>query len=265
MNNFESELAKEGAKATAEICKDVAEDVVRPTSKSIGKNLGLMFDGFMGWLGCWGEKQIIKQRKNIEDFKKSLNENISNIPNENLKEPDMNIVGPAIESAKFFYEEEYYKEMFSNLIAAACDNSKINRIHPSYTQIIKQLSPIDAKLLSMFKYNNTYPIVKIQIEHVDRTITPFQQYLFDLKDKHNEFEGDEYIRLTSSLENLIRLGLVIKNDKILELGYDYEKFRENPLYEGFSNFKSNDADKIELIKYRLELSNFGDDFVGICF
>lgn len=96
---------KKSAKATAEIYKDVVEDIVRSSSKSIGENLGLMFDGFMGWLGCWGENQIIKQQKNIDDFKKNLNENISNIPTENLKELTMNIVGPSIESAKFFYEE----------------------------------------------------------------------------------------------------------------------------------------------------------------
>lgn len=154
--------------------------------------------------------------------------------------------------------------MFSNLISA-CYNSKINIIHPSYVKIIKQLSPIDAKLLSMFKYNNTYPIVRIQIKHVDGTITPCQQYLFDLKDKHNKFETYEYIRLTSSLENLIRLGLVIKNNQIHELGYDYEKFRNDILYIGFSSFKNNDEDKMELIRYRLELSNFGDSFVKICF
>lgn len=264
MNNFELEFEKESAKAMAEVSKNVMEDIVRPSSISIGKNLGLMFDGAVGWLGYWGKKQKIKQQNNIDDFKQSMELKISNISDENLKEPTMNIVGPAIELAKFYYEEEYYKEMFSNLIAAACDKSRINTIHPSYVDIIKQLSPIDAKLLSMFKYNNTYPMAGLQIKRLDGIITPCQLYLFDLKDKHNQFDINEYISLTSSLENLIRLGLVIKNSQIHELGYDYEKFRSDSLYIGFSRLKNNSEDKIELLRYRLELSNFGNSFVGIC-
>ena len=265
MNNFEFELEKESAKAIAEVSKDVVEDIVRPSSKSIGENLGIMFDGFMGWLGCWGEKQKIKQQKSIEDFKQNMELKISNISSENLKEPTMNIVGPAIESAKFYYEEEYYKEMFANLIAAACDKSKINIIHPSYVEIIKQLSPRDAKLLSMFKYNSTYPMVTMKIKRENGIITPCPQCLFDLKDRNQDFKLEERSLLTSSLDNLTRLGLIIKNNSIIELDYDYEKFRNDIIYSAFSQIKSSSQDKIEFTKYRLELSNFGVDFVNICF
>ena len=47
--------------AIVDVGKNVAEDLVRPTSKSIGENLGLLVDGVMGWLGYWGEKQAIKR------------------------------------------------------------------------------------------------------------------------------------------------------------------------------------------------------------
>ena len=265
MNNFELEFEKESAKAIVEVFKGVIEDIVRPSSKSIGKNIGLMFDGAMGWLGCWGEKQKIEQQKSIENFKQNIELKISNISNENLKEPTMNIVGPAIESAKFYYEEKYYKEMFANLIAAACDKSKIDIIHPSYVEIIKQLSPRDAKLLNIFKYNSTYPMVTMNIKHEDGTITPYIQYLFDFKDRNQDFNMEEHSLLTPSLDNLVRLGLIIKNNSIIELNYNYEEFRNNIFYSEFSKIKSSSQDKIEFTKYRLELSNFGAGFVNICF
>ena len=47
--------------AIIDVGKNVAEDIVRPTSKSIGENLGLLVDGVMGWLGYWGQKQEIKR------------------------------------------------------------------------------------------------------------------------------------------------------------------------------------------------------------
>ena len=53
---FETTLATESAKAITEVGKNIAEDLTRPTSKSIGDNLGLLVDGVFGWLGLWGGK-----------------------------------------------------------------------------------------------------------------------------------------------------------------------------------------------------------------
>ena len=82
---YEATLVVESAKQTAELGKDVASDIVRPTSKSIGENIGYLVDGTLGWLGVWGQKQKIKQEKYIEDYKKEINKNIENIPKKCLK------------------------------------------------------------------------------------------------------------------------------------------------------------------------------------
>ena len=37
--------------ALVEVGKETISDIVRPTSKSIGDNIGLLVDGVMGWLG----------------------------------------------------------------------------------------------------------------------------------------------------------------------------------------------------------------------
>ncbi len=66
--------------------------------KSIGENIGLLVDGVFGWLGVWGKKQKIKQDKIYNDFKNTLVDEIEKVPPEHLKEPEMYVVGPAIES-----------------------------------------------------------------------------------------------------------------------------------------------------------------------
>ena len=60
--------------AIIDVGKNVAEDIVRPTSKSIGENLGLLVDGVMGWLGYWGQKQEIKREAYLADYKKKIAE-----------------------------------------------------------------------------------------------------------------------------------------------------------------------------------------------
>lgn len=99
------EMEKELAKAAGTLAKDVAEDLVRPTSKSIGENMGLLVDGVMGWLGYWGQKQQIKRAVHLEEYKKQIAKKIAEIPEENLIEPPVRIVGPAIEASKFLLKK----------------------------------------------------------------------------------------------------------------------------------------------------------------
>lgn len=260
MNEFQAYLSQETAKAVV----DIGKSVVEPSAKVIGESLASFLEGTLGWIGYFGETQKLKQNYNLERFKENLNSNLQSIPEENIREPLMSIVGPAIESSKFYYEEEYYRKMFSKLIAASCDKSKINDVHPSYVEIIKQLSPLDAKFLEMFTYYNTYPIAQISIIDQENKVTPCPNYLFNFKDNNNKFDFDEILLLTATLENLIRLGIVIKNSSVYELNYDYEQFRTNTIYKAFALTKENEGDKIRITKYRLELTNFGRNFINIC-
>jgi len=258
------ELEKEIIKNAAELTKEVAGDILHPISKSIGENLGLMVDGVMGWLGCWGKKQKIKQEKYIEEFKKEIYLKISKIPQENLIEPSVSIAGPIIETSKYYYEETHYREMFSNLLASACDKRHIYAIHPSFTEILKQLAPLDAKLLSMFNYHDTFPLADVQEIHKDETITPYTQSIIDLKDKQNEFSLEEYFNLTSSFGNLTRLGLLIKNKDVIELGYNYDNFKNNFMYQTFNMAKSNPQNDLRIIRVRIELTELGRKFISCC-
>lgn len=259
MDNVE----KECIKAAAELGKDIAEDIVRPTSKSIGENLGLLVDGVMGWLGYWGEKQKIKRQVYLKDYKNKITKKVLNVPEENITEPSIRIVGPAIEASKFFIEEEYCREMFANLIASACDDSKKNIVHPSFPDIIKQITPLDAKLLALFEDDYSFAVSGLIAKYENNKVTPFAYLLFDLKTKNDMFSEEEQINLTKTIENLRRCGLLELNRDILELNYDYERFRNHWMYNMFDESIYGDC-KIEIIKYRIELTVFGNEFLKCC-
>lgn len=81
------DLERELAKNTADLAKDVAGDIVRPTSKSVGGNIGLLVDGVMGWLGYRGEKQQIKREVYLTDYKEKIARKISAILESKLIAP----------------------------------------------------------------------------------------------------------------------------------------------------------------------------------
>lgn len=256
-------LNDEVTTAALEVGKNVAEDLIRPTSKTIGDNLGLLVDGVMGWLGYWGKKQAIKREVCLTNYKQKIVEKVSNISDEKLQEPQIRIVGPAIEASKFYIEEEEFREMFAELIASACNTDYSNSVHPAFPEIIKQLSHIDVKILEVLSRTKTIPACEIHAISKNQTVSPCPHLLFDFKTE-NHFTQDDELLLTESVDNLSRLGVVCKNTRVIELGYDYEQFKEHWLYQAVSIVASPESE-IRIIKYRIELTQLGEDFARCCF
>ena len=94
-------------------------------------------------IGNWLE---YKNSLSKEKFKYKLKEKISQIPKDKIIEPKLSILGPALEASKYYIEEEEIREMFTNLISASMNSDSSKNIHHSFVEIIKQLSPYDAKL-----------------------------------------------------------------------------------------------------------------------
>ncbi len=260
---FETTLLTETAKQTAQLGKDVTSDIIRPTSKSIGDNLGLLVDGVMGWLGLWGQKQKIKQKQNLQSFKNNISSKINNIPKHNLKEPNINIAGPAIEASKYFFEEEYYKEMFANLIAASCDKSKETKIHPAFTEIIKQISPLEALILKTLQTNKENPIGEyILILNENRDFDTILSNVFISE------ESKDINRNAFAIDNLIRLNLVEVQYYAFsskEMNNIYDIYKKTDLYLKYLNkYKERNYPKIELETGIIFLTSFGKNFLEIC-
>lgn len=255
---FEDEITK----ATIEVGKDIAKDVLSPTSKSIGDNLGLLVDGVMGWLGYWGQKQAIKREVYLNEYKEKIVERISLIKEENLVEPQIRIVGPAIEASKFYIEDKDFREMFAELIASSCDKETEQLVHPSFPDIIKQLSPMEAKILQFFVQKQTFPCVKLYAEDKDKnTIRPYRHIIIDFSPCIHSFGMTDELAFTHSIDNLIRLGILTLNSQVLELSYDYNNFKEHWYYKEVEKQGYGD---MQLKKYRLELTEFGEKFKKCC-
>lgn len=254
---YETTLVVESAKQTAKLGKEVASDIIRPTSKSIGENIGYLVDGTLGWLSVWGQKQKIKQKKYIEDYKNEINKNIEAIPQENLKEPTMSVVGPAIASSIFYYENDYYKKMFSKLIAASCDKTK--SVHPAYTTIIKEIDPLDAQLLMKIS-NKALPYVKIFSEStLNGKIQPLYPNIIIYD---TNLRIDEYFNLSNSIDNLDRLKLISIRNDIICFENEYQTLNDCSIYQLHQkNLEPNE--RISIRKYRVELTELGRSFVQL--
>lgn len=91
------------------------------------------------------DKKRVENEYNINQYRNTLGSMLLNIPEENLQEPPLSIVGPALDASKYYIEEEKLRNMFAKVISSSMDNRISDMVHHSFVEIIKQLSPRDAK------------------------------------------------------------------------------------------------------------------------
>lgn len=202
------------------------------------------------------QKYKIKQAADLEKYAKEVAENIEKIPEENIKEPKISVIGPALEASKFYMEEDEIRGMFAKLIASSMDKSQSDNIHPSFVEMIKMLSPLDAKNLYYLYHNGDETISTLRT-----TISETGGYT----DHYKHFflgnpECQDISLIEPSIDNLIRLKLVdvtydaFKSDDSL-----YNKHRESPI---FLNFKSEIETEQRTLKDSLEYLINGGELAG---
>ncbi len=219
------------------------------------------------WYYNFGYKMDIKvrQRKQEVDnlFLKDIATEVSNIPIDQIQEPKLSVLGPALEASKYYIDDEELRSLFAKLIAASMDNSKNEVLQPAFVEIIKQMSPIDAKnLINLYDIKDKQnSIVSIILESKDS-----KNYKEVFDHFYIENIGNiSHVRVASSLLNLKRLGLIeINYGVFLSDENRYLSYENHPIINQFKNEYNDDFHSIKLKKGLIKITNFGMDFCKIC-
>lgn len=134
--------------------------VLNPGANQIGTLFGDLLAMATSKIHFSAEKMRLQQAHDLEEFKKSLSDKLNAKPEECLVEPRMQVVGPAVENAKFCMDEPQIRKMFQNLLANSADIRYQSQVHPSFSAMIAQMSPLDAENLELFKGGGTLPIAR---------------------------------------------------------------------------------------------------------
>lgn len=186
----------------------VYQDLAQPAVQELGKALHTVTKTVHVALApvsilVWGYDQI-------KDFvSNKVTERLQNIPPENIVTPKANVAGPLLESLKYTGHEESLSDMYANLLAAAMDKSTASGAHPAFVEIIKQLTPDEAKLVGLFVLNIPFPLLNVRKEF--RNPTPEKTGGYDIFVNFSllgRIAGVEHISHTPTyIDNLCRLGL----------------------------------------------------------
>ena len=240
---------------------ELAVKVLGPSAERFGQTLGTAVETFIcnpldDWIKKCGERFEQKSKA----AKERIITKIEEIPEENRKDPDLSIVGPAIDQMKFDLDKDDLVEMFANLISNSFD-SRAYGLHPAFASIISQLNTQDARLLKLLaKSYIALPIISVDVISTN-SISPIPGYYSDC-DRLREYKVEiNAYSLESVIDNLERLKLAKLNSKVICFEDEYKRVRENPAFQQmFMNVKNSMREN----KFRLELTSFGRIFTMAC-
>lgn len=243
-------------------------EALSPIAKEAGERLADLIS-----LACTPViKARAKRDKNIELFLKELGKEVGNISEDKVKEPSLHIVAPVLDDIfKFYYNEDYLRKMFAKYIASSMNMDY--EIHPSYSEIIKQLTLFDIVLIKEILYCNFDKSVRIYNEHSKEFTTPnflqsTKEYFYFITEddifnywhkrmfayeNNNEFRAlnrHENSRFLKSLLNLKRLEFIDVKDQSVN-----------------NNNKRNQENKCEYYRYGSVLvipTEYLIDFMNSC-
>ena len=146
----------------------VYQVVVQPAAQEVGKALQTLAKTVHIALApvsalVWGHDQI------KEFVSTKVTERLRNVPPENIISPKPNVAGPALESLRYTGHEESLSDMYANLLATAMDSSTALGAHPAFVEIIRQLTPDEAKLVSLFLQDIAFPLLNVRWEYKEQT------------------------------------------------------------------------------------------------
>ena len=143
-NDINQDVAKE---LVAQTAGKTYDDIAHPTAHATGQIVSFIPRTVKVWLGKW-EKWILNGEYAIKETEKLLEEKLKHIPEYKIVEPEPYVAVPALQQLSYSLDSEELRELYANLLASSMNADKKSDVHPAFVDIIKQLTPNEAKLLS---------------------------------------------------------------------------------------------------------------------
>lgn len=240
---------------------NAAKNLTDVPTKNMGQTFGDLWYLVFGGITQAADKRRMKYAHDLEIYNQELNAAIEQIPEDNKVEPSIQVTAQALENSKYCVSEPELRKMFVNLISNSMNRTTSDKVHPSFPEIIKQMAPLDAIILSSFKKKTGQPIAQIVLSLPDRQTVILDNYLyFDINGGHRHCYAD-------SISSLERLGLLavdfsryISIDSLYDIFTNWSYFKQ--IKEERENIEANEI--VNLKKGICRLTPLGHTFVDAC-
>lgn len=254
--------------AITEVANKTYDDTLHPSLNATGKSLSLIpraINAALSPLEAW----ILKKEYNIAETKKLLEIKLANVSPEKIVPPEPYVAVPTIQALSYCMDCEELRDLFASLLASSMNSDKKDDVHPSFVEIIKNMSPLDARIIKYITKNNkdNIPIVNYRFSKpgfYENSKFLRNKKVIDIIDHIISIDDIETnpVNISASNHNLERLGLIDinYNFSISDSNY-YKQFENNEIYNEYLNYKNTTSGfedfDIEIIKGILKFTSYG--------
>lgn len=134
-----------------------------PHTLNAADQVGKSIISLLGFPLLYGEKYTSYV---LESTKRKLKNRLEKIPTEHLHQAFPRMLIPLLQEIYISADQDLLQDMFIQLLASSMDSAKDEFIHPAFISIIKNLSPLEAKILKeSIKVKNTqFPAYEIRLQ-----------------------------------------------------------------------------------------------------
>lgn len=233
-----SDLTGVGKIIDSEIAKESYKDAVSPAMKELG---GLTQDAVKTFRLFTAPVQILAA---YQDRFGSFCDRVRNkVPNEFQQPATANIAKPVMEAFAFTEDDSPLMSMFEELMSKAIDTREASKLNPVFPELIKNLSPLQAKLIKALKTSDqiTDDIIKIDENLIVRRL-------------HSNFSFNDF----ADQSHHLTLSQDLKNKNIVHIN---PNFKIEPS-DKYSNLELESGHVVR--RTRIYLTMFGNWFADSC-
>lgn len=257
------ETSKEIIKQATGVLTEAYKDGLSPSIQPIGTVLSYLPRTIRLAFSKW-EKWIINGEESLKLTGELLKEKIVHIPEENLCEPELYVAIPTIQQISYCENSKDLRNLYANLLYTSMNIETKSKVHPAFIDIIKQLTPDEAKILNVLAPISmiTYPLIDVEITHLKEggfnTVTSnFTDIGLNVIDNKTD--------ICAYIDNLERLKLIeIDPSTTLQDQSIYDKLIENDFIKNIVSESVLNHYALDYVKKTFRVTSFGANFLKVC-
>lgn len=255
---FMKKIEEKILEKTVDMADKVYEDGAQSFVKESGVTLALIPQAINAALVPF-RKWIIEREYSFKKTQALLEKKLQNKDVEDIVAPESYIAVPALQAISYSMDNEVLRNMYANLLANSMDINFKDSVHPSFVDIIKQMSPNDAKIYKEIYLSKVRPIMDLSMS-IDNSGQ--NDYLYDI----TWIDSFDYETIAVCISNLVRMGLIeIDNGSSYTVDSNYDLIRNKNEYIQYKQKYDNVPNvKISESKHFIKITALGKLFYTIC-
>lgn len=246
------------AKGLTTLIPEVYTDVAQPAARELGLALQTVARTVHVALApvsalVWGYDQIRQYTLT------ALSKRLADSPPDCVATPPPSIAGPALEALRFVGHDSELRELYANLLATSMDLRTTLDAHPAFVEILKQLSPDEARIATLFHDHRGFPSIRL-VTVSETGALPYKRITL-----LSETAQCRYPRLEPTyLDNLQRLGLIrVEDNRPFAMISRYQEIESHATVQHELDWKD-EKWKTEIWRGAVHVTDLGHQFYNAC-